>query len=116
MFSSELQLSSATAKLFHLKQFAIYGVPLTRRLYSELDHHSPRQVQQLYFIPRFTTDIRHITGQGNPVTDALSHLEADAVQCEPASSTIDFQEMAKAQLTDPELQKLQSSNTTLTLA
>ena len=25
MFSSELQLSSATAKLFHLEQFAIYG-------------------------------------------------------------------------------------------
>jgi len=27
MFSSELQLSPATAKLFHLEQFAIYGIP-----------------------------------------------------------------------------------------
>jgi len=26
MFFSELQLSSATAKLFHLEQFAIYGI------------------------------------------------------------------------------------------
>jgi len=26
MFSSELQLSPATVKLFHLEQFAIYGI------------------------------------------------------------------------------------------
>jgi len=91
-------------------------MPLTHSLYSKLDRHSPRQVRQLDFISQFTTDIRHISGQGNPVADALSRLEANAMQCESTPSTIDFQAMAKAQLTDPQLQKLQSSPTTLTLA
>jgi len=34
MFSSELQLSPATAKLSHLKQFAIYGISLCRDICS----------------------------------------------------------------------------------
>jgi len=91
-------------------------MPLTYSLYSKLDCHSPRQVWQLDFISQFTTDIWHISGQGNPVADALSRLEANAMQCESAPSTIDFQAIAKAQLTDPQLQQLQSSPTTLTLA
>ena len=46
--------------------------PLTHSLHSKPDKHSPRQVRHLDFISQFTSDIRHVTGQGNPVADALS--------------------------------------------
>jgi len=41
MFSSELQLSSATAKLFHLKQFAIYGIFCHQIVQSYSNYSSP---------------------------------------------------------------------------
>jgi len=78
-------------------------MPLIHSLYSWLDRHSPHQVMQLDFISQFNVDIHHITIQGNPVADALSPIEVNAVQHEPAPSTIDFQAMAKAQMTDPQL-------------
>ena len=53
--------------------------PLTHSFNSKPDCHSPCQVCQLDFIFQFTTDIRHIAGHGNPVADALSHLETNAV-------------------------------------
>ena len=78
---------------------------LIHNLNSKPDCHSPRQVRQLDFISQFTTDIRHITGKGNPVADALSHVGEEAVQLNAVTpSTIDFTAMAKAQPSDIELQ------------
>jgi len=88
--------------------------PLTHSLSSKPDRHSPRQVRQLDFISQFTNDIRHVTGKGNPVADALSRLEGN-VQLNHSPSTIDFSAMANAQLTDADMKKLKSS-TVLKLA
>ena len=90
--------------------------PLIYSLNSKPDRHTPRQVRHLDFISQFTTDIRHIAGQGNPVTDALSRLEANAVQVDSTRPAVDFQAMAKAQPTDKDLQELQSSNNTIKFA
>jgi len=57
--------------------------------------HSPRQIRQLDFISQFTTDIHHIGGHGNPVADALSRLEANAVGVCQAAPILDFQALAK---------------------
>ena len=70
--------------------------PLTNSLNSKLDRHSPRQVHQLDFISRFTTDICHLTGLGNPIADALSRLEANAVQLDHSQPMVDFDAMARA--------------------
>ena len=53
--------------------------PLTHSLKSKPDRHSPWQVRHLDFISQFTSDIRHVTGQDNPVADALSCLGANAI-------------------------------------
>ena len=53
--------------------------PLTYTLKSKPDRHSPCQVPHLDFISQFTSDIRHVAGQGNPVADALSRLEANTM-------------------------------------
>ena len=53
-------------------------------------------MHHLDFISQFTSDIRHVTRQGNPVADALSCLEVNAMPLDSASPTVDFQAMAKA--------------------
>ena len=53
---------------------------------------------------------------GNTVADALSHLEVNAVQLHSTLATVDFNALAKAQPTDSELQRIQSSNPALTFA
>jgi len=56
--------------------------PLTHSLHSKPDKHSLRQVRHLDFILQFTScDIRHVAGQGNPVADALSRMEAMLSHC-----------------------------------
>ena len=87
--------------------------PLTHSLQSKPDRHSPRQVRHLDFISQFTCDIRHVSGEGNPVADALSRLETNALQLEPVPSTVDFQAMAKAQPDITTAQQLHSTNNTL---
>ena len=47
-------------------------------------------MHHLDFILQFTSDIRHVTRQGNPVADALSCLEANAMQLDSASSTVQW--------------------------
>ena len=71
-----------------------------------------------YFISQFTTDIRHIAGQGNPVADALSRLETNcnAMHMQSSQSIVDFQAMAKAQPTDTDLQTLQTSSNNIKFA
>ena len=89
--------------------------PLTHSLKSKPDRHSPHQVRHLDFISQFTSDIRHVAGAGNPVADALSRLEANAMQLDHPSPLIDFEALAKAQPTDDGLDKLQSATFTLKL-
>ena len=89
--------------------------PLTYTLNSKPDHHSPRQVRQLDYISQFTTDLCHIASWGNPVADALSRLETNAV-LETTQPIVDYHAMAKAQPSDVELRNLQSSNNTVKFA
>ena len=86
--------------------------PLTRALSSRGTQHSPRQVRQLDFISQFTSDIQHVKGAHNPVADALSRIEINALD---QRQDIDFEEMAKAQEGDQELSNL-SSSTSLKLS
>lgn len=79
--------------------------PLTYALTSNSDSCLPRQARHLDFISQFTTDIRHVKGNLNPVADALSRIEVNAVQ-RPLG--LDFQAMAAAQRTDPDLLRLQT--------
>lgn len=56
---------------------------------------SPRRVRQLAFISEFTTDIRHIFGKNNVVSDTLSRVETITYP-----TTIDYRELALRQLDD----------------
>ena len=53
--------------------------PLTYSLFSNSNRYSTRQVRQLDFISEFTTDVRHVNGTDNPVTDALFCIDIQAV-------------------------------------
>ncbi|UYV65624.1 hypothetical protein LAZ67_3004897 [Cordylochernes scorpioides] len=66
---------------------------------------SPRQLRHLQYISQFTTDIKFIKGTDNIVADALSRVDA--------ITTIDYEEIAKEQTGDSELQNLISKNTSL---
>ena len=82
--------------------------PLTYALNSRLDRHSPRQARQLDFISQFTSVIRHVEGNNNPVADALSRIESNALITKQPPE-IDFAAMAQAQRVDPQIRSLQSS-------
>ena len=86
--------------------------PLTFAFNASPDRHSPRQCRYLDYISQFTTDLRHIRGVDNSV--ALSRIEANALS-HNSIPVIDFHLMAKAQLTDPELQHLLANPQTSTL-
>ncbi|UYV83988.1 hypothetical protein LAZ67_X000803 [Cordylochernes scorpioides] len=68
---------------------------------------SPIQLRHLQYISQFTTDIKYIKGTDNIVADALSRVDA--------ITTIDYEEIAKEQTGDSELQNLISKNTSLKL-
>jgi hypothetical protein len=82
--------------------------PLTYSPTARPNRHSPRQARQLDYISQFTSAIRHVEGHNNPVADALSHIETNALVT-VLPPVIDFAAMAEAQKTDPEIQALQSS-------
>ena len=80
--------------------------PLIHALFTRSDHRSPRQIRHLSYISQFTTDIRFVKGPDNVAADALSRLELDALQVDQQTSSVNFEEMAVAQRTDPELRQL----------
>ena len=82
--------------------------PVTFALHQKRDKCSPRQFNHLDFISLFTTDIRHISGQENIVTDALSRVEA-------ITAPVTHDVLAAAQKDDEELRALVASNTALQL-
>ena len=72
--------------------------------------HSPRQIRHLDFVSQFTSDIRHVKGAENPVADALSRIELNGLA---QHQGIDFEDMAKAQASDPDLTQFQQSSSSL---
>ena len=82
--------------------------PLTFAFNARTDRYTPRQCRHLDYISQFTTDLRHVRGVDNSVADALSRIEANAL-LQDTPPVVDFLVMAKAQRTDPELQKLLSN-------
>ena len=74
------------------RQFVIYTdhSPLTFALPSKPDKYSPRETRHLDFVSQFTSDIRHISGEQNIATDALSHLLINSLS---SPSDIDLQQM-----------------------
>ena len=84
--------------------------PLTFALGTPSDKYTPRQIRHLDYITQFTADIRHVSGTDNPVADALSRTAVSTLHT-VQRPVVDFEAMARAQVTDPELQALQSSPT-----
>ena len=83
--------------------------PLTFALSATTDKYTPRQTRHLDYISQFTTDIRHVRGVENQAADALSRATTIAAMTPSQPSKINFEAMARAQDTDPELQALQDS-------
>lgn len=57
---------------------------------------------------QFSTDIQHVKGKNNVVTDALSRVQS-------VRTTVDMKELAKVQISDRELQKYRERDTALKL-
>ena len=75
--------------------------PLTFAFSTQSSKLTPRQTRHLDFISQFTTDVRHISGSNNPVADALSRIEANALHSDNSvSPIIDFSAIASAQQQD----------------
>ena len=79
-------------------------------LQSSTKRRSLRQARQLAFISEFTSDIRHIHGESNPIADALSRNVSVISQ-----APVKLEVLASAQLGDREIQQLSSTNTSLQL-
>ena len=96
------------------REFSVYTdhKPLTRALTSRSTQHTPCQIRHLDFVSQFTSDIRHVKGVENPVADALSRIELNALA---QHQGIDFEDMAKAQTVDPDLAQFQQSSSYLQL-
>ena len=89
--------------------------PLTFALAIHTDKYTPQQTRHLDFISQFTTNIRHVKGNDNSVANALSRAPVNALQ--RLNGPVDFDAMARAQATDPELRALQAlSSSSLQLA
>ena len=73
--------------------------PLTFAMSKVADPWSARQQRHLSYISQYTTNIHHITGKENVVADALSRASINALQ-----EGINYEEMARDQRDDPEMQ------------
>lgn len=72
--------------------------PITFAFNKDPSKSSPRQARYLEYVAQFTTDVRHIKGKDNIVADALSRIEE-------ISEAINFEQLARAQQEDEEIQK-----------
>jgi len=75
--------------------------PLTKAISTSRDRSSPRQSRHLAFIAEFTTDIKHVSGKHNTVSDALSRSSTapDDVMAIRDLPTISYSDVAEAQQT-----------------
>jgi cleavage and polyadenylation specificity factor subunit 1 len=62
--------------------------PLTYAFHQKRDNCSPRHFNHLHIISQFTTDIRHISGQGNIEADTLSRVEVISMTLLPQPRTM----------------------------
>ena len=72
--------------------------PLTYAINLTSTRHSPRELRHLSYIAEFTTDLRYVKGSDNVVADSLSRTVASL-----HDNSVDFDAIALAQQTDPEL-------------
>ncbi|MES9975560.1 MAG: reverse transcriptase domain-containing protein, partial [Candidatus Thiodiazotropha sp.] len=87
------------------RAFVVYTdhKPLIHALKGASDRYSPRETRHLDFITQFTSDLRHVSGDNNPVADALSRVQhLNAV----THNNIDWHELATAQNSDPDIPHL----------
>ena len=96
------------------REFAIYTdhKPMTHALTSKSMQHSPCQIRHLHFVSQFTSDIRHIKDAENPGADTLSQIELNGLA---QHQSIDFEDIAKAQASDPDLAQFQQCSSSLQL-
>ena len=115
-FSHKLSPAETKYSTFDRELLAIYiwtdHKPLTFLFPTNSNRYLPHQARQLDFISQFTTDIRHMKGSNNPVADALSRVDINALQ---QPNGVDFTAMAIAQQTDPELLEMLQSSLALNL-
>ena len=118
-FSRQLQPPEKKYSTFDRELLAVYLAintdhkPLTYSLLCSSDRYTPRQIRQLDYISQFTTNIQHVSGNDNPVADALSRVVVNTLS--PQSPVIDFKAMSLAQQEDPEIQQLEASGSSLSL-
>ena len=86
--------------------------PLTFVLNHNSDKYTPRETRQLAYVSEFTTDIRHIQGKDNVAADALSRLYINASN---GPNLLDYDKLADAQATDPEIQKIANAKNALNI-
>ena len=79
---------------------------LTHALPSSSSRYSPQETRHLDFISQFTSDIRHVQGKDNPVADALSGMDINALTA--PTPPLDYTLIAQAQQNDPDLSQLRS--------
>ena len=80
--------------------------PLTFALSTKSSKLSPHQTRHLDYIAQFTIDIRYTKGSDNPVADALSRIEVNALH---SNHVIDLKQIAAAQEADPDLVQFQTT-------
>ena len=92
--------------------------PLTFALNSSLSSPSanPRRLRHLSFIAEFTSDIRHVPGDSNPLADALSRVSSVSQETPQRPGAIDFDDLAAAQRDNSELQALSLTKIVLPLS
>ncbi|GBN19492.1 Uncharacterized protein K02A2.6 [Araneus ventricosus] len=83
--------------------------PITYAFSQKIEKLSPRQINHLNFIAQFTVDIKHISGKDNVVADALSRIES------VSTSPLAYEDIARSQQDDEELDLLLKQPTSLTL-
>ena len=87
--------------------------PLTFSLSSNSDRYTPRQIRHLDYISQFTTNIVHVSGNDNPVADALSRVGVNALSSQ--TPVVSFKAMAAAQQEDSNIQQFRTNGSSLTL-
>lgn len=90
------------------REFTIFTdhKPLTFAFNQKNEKASPRQMRHLQYISQFSTDIQHISGKENIVADTLSRVNEVEI--------INYEEIARKQQQDEELEKLKTENQNLT--
>ena len=81
---------------------------LKHALSSSSSSYSPRETRHVDFTSQFTSDIRHVDGKDNPVADALSRMDGNAITVPLLH--IDYALIATAQQNDPDLSQLNSTS------